>query len=175
MLFGNTWLSCAAMQHFGTAMVTTCLQIRTVTHGGPVRCKWHCMPRVRAPSPGCLRFHIFRSKRMSSGCVGTSTPPPTLMKRVSHMLGGTSLVLQGESSYGVLQELHDHCDDRKRGLPPLPRDKQEVEPAFVLLKSMAPIGRAALEKPKPAAPPSPCCRRCRCSGNGTTKIHRGGL
>ena len=29
--------------------------------------------------------------------------PPHLMKRVSHMLRGTSLVLQGELSYGVLQ------------------------------------------------------------------------
>ena len=75
MLFGNTWLSCAAMHDFGTAMVTSCPQIRTVTHGGPVRCKRHCMPRVQAPSPGCLRFHRFHSKRMSSGCVGTSTPP----------------------------------------------------------------------------------------------------
>ena len=60
---------------FRTAMVTSCPQIRTVTHGSPVRCKRHCMPRVRAPSPGCLRFHIFRSKRMSSGFVVTSTPP----------------------------------------------------------------------------------------------------
>ena len=75
MLFGNTWLSCVAMQHFGTAMVTSCPQIRTVTHGGSVRCKRHCMPRVLAPSPGCLRFHTFHSKRMSSGCVGTLTPP----------------------------------------------------------------------------------------------------
>ena len=128
MLFGNTWLSCAAMQRFRTAMVTSCPQIRTVTHGGPVRCKRHCMPRVRAPSPGCRRFHIFRSKRMSSGCVGTSTPPH-LMKRVSHMLRGTALVLQGELSYGVLHELHNHCDDSKPVLPPPPQDKQEVEPA----------------------------------------------
>ena len=67
------------------------------------------------------------------------------MKRVSHMLGGTSLVLQRELSYGVLQELHNHCDDPKPVLPPLPQDQQEVEPAFVLLKSMAAIGRAALE------------------------------
>ena len=39
------------------------------------------------------------------------TPPPHLMKRVFHMLGGTSVVLQGDFSYGVLQELHNHCDD----------------------------------------------------------------
>ena len=67
------------------------------------------------------------------------------MKRVSHMLGGYSLVLQGELSYGVLQELHNHCDDPKPVLPPLPQDKQEVEPAFVLLKSMVAIGRAPLD------------------------------
>ena len=66
--------------------------------------------------------------------------PPHLMKRVSQMLGGTSLVLQGELSYSVLQELHNHCDDPKPVLPPLPLDKQEVEPALVLLKSMAAIG-----------------------------------
>ena len=61
--------------------------------------------------------------------------PPHLMKLVSHMLGGTSLVLQGELSYGVLQQLENHCDDPKPILPPLPQDKQEVEPAFDLLKS----------------------------------------
>ena len=58
---------------------------------------------------------------------------------VSHMLGGTSLFLQGELSYVVLQELHNHCDDPKPVLPPLPQDKQAVEPAFGLLKSMAAI------------------------------------
>ena len=61
------------------------------------------------------------------------------------MLGGTSLVLQGELSYGVLHELHNHCDDTKPVLPPLPQDKQEVQAAFGLLKSMADIGRAALD------------------------------
>ena len=75
------------------------------------------------------------------------------MKRVSHMLGGTSLVLQGELSYAVLQELHNHCDDPKLGLPPLPQDKQEVEPAFVLLKSMAATGRAALDNLNLPPPP----------------------
>ena len=45
----------------------------------------------------------------------------------------------------MLQELHNHCDDPKPVLTPLPQDKQEVEPAFVLLKSMAAIGRAALD------------------------------
>ena len=110
-----------------------------------MRCKRHCMMRVPAPSPGYLRFHTFHSKRMSSECVGTMTPPPPhLMKRVSHMLGGTSLVLQGQLSYGVLHEVHNHCDDPKPVLPPLPQDQQEVEPAFDLLKSMAAIGRAAL-------------------------------
>ena len=53
--------------------------------------------------------------------------------------------MQGELSYGVLHELHNHCDDPKPVLPPVPQDKQEVEPAFVLLKSMAAIGRAALD------------------------------
>ena len=76
MLYGNTWLGCAAMPHFGTATVFFCPQIRTVMHGGPVRCKLHCMHRVLAPSPICLRFHTFHSKVMSSECVGTSTPPP---------------------------------------------------------------------------------------------------
>ena len=76
MLYGNTWLSCAAMPHFGTATVFFCPQIRTVMHGGPVRCKLHCMHRVLAHSPICLRFHTFHSKVMSSECVGTSTPPP---------------------------------------------------------------------------------------------------
>ena len=76
---------------------------------------------------------------------GNFDPPPHLMIRSSHMLGGTSLVLQGELSYGVLQELHDHCDDPKPVLPPLPQDKQQVEPAFDLLKSMAAVGRAALD------------------------------
>ena len=75
MLLGNTWLSCAAMQHFGTATVFSCPPIRTVTHGAPVRCKRRCMLRVLAPSPRCLRFHTFHSKRMSSECVGTLTPP----------------------------------------------------------------------------------------------------
>ena len=101
--------------------------------------------------------------------------PPHLMKRVSHMLGGTSLVLQGELSYSVLQELHNHCDDPKPVLPPPPQDKQEVEPAFVVLKSMAAIGRAALDNLNLPPPPSPCCRRCRCFGYGTRKMHRGGL
>ena len=42
--------------------------------------------------------------------------------------------------------LQTHCDDPKRDLPPpLPQDKQEVEPAFDLLKSMVPVGRAALD------------------------------
>ena len=67
------------------------------------------------------------------------------MKRVSHMLGGTSLVLQGELSHGVPQELHNHCDDTKPVLPRLPQDNQEVEPAFDPLKSMAAEGRAALD------------------------------
>ena len=71
--------------------------------------------------------------------------PPHLMKRVSRMFRGASLVLQGELSYGVLQELHNHCDDPKPVLPPLPQDKQEVEPAFVLLKSMPAMGLAALD------------------------------
>ena len=39
--------------------------------------------------------------------------PPHLMKRVSHLLGGTSLILRGELSFGVLRELHNHCDDPK--------------------------------------------------------------
>ena len=69
--------------------------------------------------------------------------PPHLMKRVSHMLGGASLILQGELSYGVLQELHNNCDDPKPVLSPLPQDKEEVKPTLDLLKSMAAIGRIA--------------------------------
>ena len=45
----------------------------------------------------------------------------------------------------MLQELHIHCDIPKPVLPPLPKDKQEVEPAFDLLKSMVAIGRAAVD------------------------------
>ena len=52
-----------------------CPQIGTVMHGGPVRCKVHCMQRVLAPSPRCLRFNTFHSQRMSLECVGSSTPP----------------------------------------------------------------------------------------------------
>ena len=88
MLHGNTWLSSAAMQHFRTATVFSCPQIRTVTHGGPVRCKRHRMPRVLAPSHGCLRFHTFHSKRMSSECVGTSNPPPPLDETGVPHVGG---------------------------------------------------------------------------------------
>ena len=70
-------------------------------------------------------------------------PPPHLMKRVSHMLGGASLILQCELSFGVLQELQNHCDDPEPDLDPMPQDKQDVPPAFDLLKSMAALGRAA--------------------------------
>ena len=45
----------------------------------------------------------------------------------------------------MLQELHNHGDDPKPVLPPLPQDKQEAEAAFDLLKSMVAIGRAALD------------------------------
>ena len=54
--------------------VFSCPQIRTVMHGGPMRCKLHCMQRVLAPSPGCLIFHTFHSQRMISERVGSSTP-----------------------------------------------------------------------------------------------------
>ena len=119
MLFGNTWLSCAAMQRFGTAMVTPCPQIRTVTHGGPVRCKRHCMPRVASTLSWMPEIPNIPFQTDEFGMRG-NFDPPHLMKRVSHMLGGTSLVLQGELSYSVLQELHNHYDDPKPVLPPLP-------------------------------------------------------
>ena len=61
MLYVNTWLSYAAMLHFGTANVFSCPQILTVMHVCPVRCKLHYMQRVLAPSLGCLRFHTFHS------------------------------------------------------------------------------------------------------------------
>ena len=41
----------------------------------------------------------------------------------------------------MLQELQNHYDDPRRVLPPLPRDKQEVEPAFDLLRLMPLVGR----------------------------------
>ena len=44
----------------------------------------------------------------------------------------------------MLQELHNHCDNPKPVLPPPPpQEKQEVEPAFHLLKYMAAIGCTA--------------------------------
>ena len=67
------------------------------------------------------------------------------MKRVSHMLGGTSLILQGELSFDVLHELQNHCDDPRAVLPLVPQDKQRVHSVFDLLKSMAAIGLAALD------------------------------
>ena len=84
----------------------------------------------------------FHPKRMTSACVGSSTPPH-LMKRLCHMLQGTSLILQGELSFGVLQELQNNCDDPKPILPAPPQDKQQVQPVFDLLKSMGAKGRAA--------------------------------
>ena len=60
--------------------------------------------------------------------------------------------MQGELSFGVLQELQNHCDHPKPILPPVPQDKQEVEPAFDLLKSMVAEGRTALGN---LAPPPP--------------------
>ena len=69
-------------------------------------------------------------------------PPPFDETGVPHV-GGISFVLQGELSYGVLQELHNHCDDPKPVLPSNKPPKQEVEPAFDLVKSMAATGRAA--------------------------------
>ena len=60
MLFGNIWLSCAAMQHFVTATVFFCPQIRRS------REMQAALYAEGAPCPGCLRFHIIHSKRMSS-------------------------------------------------------------------------------------------------------------
>ena len=80
--------------------------------------------------------------------------------------------MQGELIYGVLQELHNHCDDPKSVLYPLPHDKRGVEPAFDLLKSMAPIGRAAPDILNLAAPPVHAAS-CPCLGYGSRKIHGG--
>ena len=52
----------------------------------------------------------------------------------------------------MLHELHKHCDDRKPILSHLPQDKQEVEPPFDLLNSMAAIGRAAPDNLNMRAP-----------------------
>ena len=68
------------------------------------------------------------------------------MYPVSHMLGGVTLILQGGLSFGVLQKVQNHCDNPKPILPPpANRFKQEVQPAFDLLKSMVAVGRAALD------------------------------
>ena len=89
MLFGNTWLSCAAMHHFGTAAVFSSPQIRTVTHGGPAA--------LYAEGASTLsRMHEIPHIPFQTdefGMCGNFHPPPHLMKGVSHMLGGTSLVL----------------------------------------------------------------------------------
>ena len=88
MLCGNTWLSSAAMMDSQPAKVFSYPLIRTDMHGGHARCRLRCMLRVLAPTSGCLRFPTFPSKRMSSKCVETLTPRH-LMKRVSHMFGGS--------------------------------------------------------------------------------------
>ena len=54
--------------------------------------------------------------------------PPHLMKWVPHMLGGTSLILQGELSYGVLQELQNHYDDPKPACPLCHRTNKRLSP-----------------------------------------------
>ena len=46
--------------------------------------------------------------------------PPFLMKRVSHMWVGAALILHGELSFGVLQEVRNHCDNPKPTPPPPP-------------------------------------------------------
>ena len=101
--------------------------------------------------------------------------PPHLMKQVSHMLGGTSLVLHGELSYGVLQEPHNHCDDPKPVLPPMPQDKQEVEPAFVPVKSTAALGRTALDNLNLPPPLVHAAGHAVVLGTALEKIIGGGL
>ena len=68
------------------------------------------------------------------------------MKRVSHMFGGSALMLEEDLSFGVLQDVQNHCDDSKPIPPALPEDKQEVDPAFDLLKPMAQVGWATVDK-----------------------------
>ena len=111
-------------------------------HDGPARCTVQYMLSVLAPTLGCPRFHTFHTKRMNSECVQTLTPAPHVVKRVSHVLGWTALVLQGELSFAMLPKLQNHSDHPKPILPPLPQDNEEVAPAFDLLKSMAAVGRA---------------------------------
>ena len=76
-------------------------------HDGPARCTVQYMLSVLAPTPGCLRFHTFHTKRMYSECVQTLTPLPHLVKRVSHVSGGTALVLQVELFFAMLPELEE--------------------------------------------------------------------
>ena len=78
MLCRSTWRSSAVMLHFGTTTGFSDPLIRTVMHGGPARCRLHYMLRVPAPISGCLKFHTFHSKRETSDCVETLTPPPIL-------------------------------------------------------------------------------------------------
>ena len=123
------------------------MRIRMVTHGGLARCKAHCSPRELATKPGCLKFHTFRSKRMSLEFVEILPPPPLPSDDtgVPHVEGNPPpFFLHGELSFGVLHKLQNHCDTIKPDLPPVPEDKMVVEPAFQLLKAMAAVVRAAL-------------------------------
>ena len=90
---------------------------------------------------------------MQTDDLGMCANPPHLLKRAAHELDKDGIRMQGELSYGVVQELHKYCSEPKPHLPPYPEDKQEVEAAFALLKALATVGEAALEYP--ASPPPP--------------------
>ena len=77
---------------------------------------------------------------------GNFDPPPHLMKRVSHMLGGTALFYRRSCLLVCCGGCRTIVTTPSLFYPPLPQDKQEVEPALDLLKSMALVGRAALDK-----------------------------
>ena len=71
-------------------------------------------------------------------------PPPHLMKHGPTCWGwGAALVLQGELSYAVLQELQSHCDAHMPW-PPCQRTNKWFGPLFHL-KAIAPLGHTAFE------------------------------
>ena len=99
--------------------------------------------------------------------------PPHLSKRAAHVLDKDGIHMQGELSYGVVQELHKYCSEPKPHSPPYPEDKQEVEAAFDLLKALAAVGEAALDNSAlPPPPPHPCRPRLHSTGHNICPISR---
>ena len=113
MLCGNTWRSSAARLHFSTATVFAYPLMRKELHVGRARRSLHYILRLLAPTPRYLRFHTFHFKWMSPERLCGNCDPPQPMKQVSHLLAGATLILQRKLSSGMLQELHNHCDNSK--------------------------------------------------------------